>query len=439
MNPTASRQLPKSVNAQGQVAGNYMGFDGIGRGFIYSGGSYTTIDPAGNLQVNEIAINDAGEVAGGYVKDLGNGDGTGQRLGFLYDNGSYTILDVPGSTSTDAVAINAAGEVIGFYTDADFNQHGFIYSNGNYTTLDVPGSTLTQPESINTQGQTFGYFYDGGGEHGFVYSNGSFTILDAPGGSFTSADWINDAGEVVGSYYDDAGQHSFTWINGNYTIVDAVGSSETVLLSVNGTGEGAGYAEVGPHVHGITLTPAYIVTTDTGGATLGLGNVVTIKVHVSEPVVVTGTPGLQLNNNEVAAYTGGSGTALLSFSYTVQNGDSIADLQVTGANFTGRHHQGRRRQRLCRPGPGRSQAAGQKSRRMSRRHRLRCWILRQHPYGSPRHRCHRRGGWLVLRFRSDAAWLSLQQRQLRHARSRRQHVDDCDLGQLPGPGRGRLR
>ena len=48
---------------------------------------------------------------------------------------------------------------------------------------------------------------------------------------------------------------------------------------------------------------------------------------------MTGTPTLQLSDNEVAGYVGGSGTNTLQFSYTVQPGDNTSDLQVTGLNL----------------------------------------------------------------------------------------------------------
>ena len=65
-------------------------------------------------------------------------------------------------------------------------------------------------------------------------------------------------------------------------------------------------------------------------------NLVTITMTTNETVTVTGTPSLQLNDNEVAGYTGGSGTNTLTFAYAVQPGDpgdNVADLQVTGLNL----------------------------------------------------------------------------------------------------------
>jgi hypothetical protein len=45
--------------------------------------------------------------------------------GFVFSNGSFSTLDQPGSTYTAAYAINAAGQVVGAYHDAT-RLHGFL-------------------------------------------------------------------------------------------------------------------------------------------------------------------------------------------------------------------------------------------------------------------------------------------------------------------------
>jgi hypothetical protein len=73
--------------------------------------------------------------------------------------------------------------------------------------------------------------------------------------------------------------------------------------------------------------------TDTGATNVNASHLVTITLTTSEVMMVTGTPTLQLNDNEVAVYTIGSGSNTLTFTYTVQPSDSVADLQVTGLNL----------------------------------------------------------------------------------------------------------
>ena len=60
------------------------------------------------------------------------------------------------------------------------------------------------------------------------------------------------------------------------------------------------------------------------------GNVIPIQVQFSEPVIVTGTPTLTLATgsvNEAVSYSSGSGQSVLTFNYTVQPGDTSADLE----------------------------------------------------------------------------------------------------------------
>jgi hypothetical protein len=76
-------------------------------------------------------------------------------------------------------------------------------------------------------------------------------------------------------------------------------------------------------------------TTDTGATDLNAGHVITIAVGFNGAVNVTGSPFLQLNDHEIATYSIGSGTDTLKFSYTVQPGDNVLDLQVTGLDLNG--------------------------------------------------------------------------------------------------------
>ncbi|NBT26189.1 MAG: hypothetical protein EBT09_06475, partial [Actinobacteria bacterium] len=80
-----------------------------------------------------------------------------------------------------------------------------------------------------------------------------------------------------------------------------------------------------------TVTPAVSrVSTTLAGGTYGVGTVVQVDVTFSKAVTVTGTPQLTLktgaSTTTTVNYFSGSGTSVLSFNYTVQPGDSSADL-----------------------------------------------------------------------------------------------------------------
>src|SRR5262245_49873926 len=104
--------------------------------------TYTTIDdPSATNGSVARGINASGQIVGGYLNSAGG-------HGFLFSNGTYTTLDDPlaGINGTQAFGINGAGQIVGLYDDAGSpvpQSHGFLLSGGTYTTLDPPGTTFT--------------------------------------------------------------------------------------------------------------------------------------------------------------------------------------------------------------------------------------------------------------------------------------------------------
>jgi hypothetical protein len=75
------------------------------------------------------------------------------------------------------------------------------------------------------------------------------------------------------------------------------------------------------------------VTSSKSNGAYAAGSVIDITVDFSQNVSVTGSPQLQLETGTTdrqATYLGGSGTGTLTFRYTVQAGDTSADLDYTG-------------------------------------------------------------------------------------------------------------
>jgi hypothetical protein len=73
-----------------------------------------------------------------------------------------------------------------------------------------------------------------------------------------------------------------------------------------------------------------------GSGDLNAGHVVTFTVTFDGTVSVNGgTPTLILNDGGVATLTGGSGSSVLTFQYTVANGQNTPDLAITGVNLHG--------------------------------------------------------------------------------------------------------
>ena len=105
--------------------------------------------------------------------------------------------------------------------------------------------------------------------------------------------------------------------------VDAAGNPSNAATQFSRS-----YDSVAPTVNGG-------VTSSITNGTYGLGQEVSITVTFSENVAVTGTPTLALNitpTTRMANYTSGSGTNILTFSYTTQTGDTSSRLDYTSTS-----------------------------------------------------------------------------------------------------------
>ncbi|RIJ46690.1 choice-of-anchor D domain-containing protein, partial [Maribellus luteus] len=74
------------------------------------------------------------------------------------------------------------------------------------------------------------------------------------------------------------------------------------------------------------------VNSSTANGTYKIGDIISVSITFSRTVTVTGTPQLLLETgttDQNANYASGSGTTVLTFSYTVQSGDETADLDYT--------------------------------------------------------------------------------------------------------------
>ena len=83
----------------------------------------------------------------------------------------------------------------------------------------------------------------------------------------------------------------------------------------------------------VTATSAPFVLSDTafpGTGDLAAGATIGFSLRLKQAVSVTGTPELQLNDGGVATYSGGSGTATLTFTTQVSPGQNAAPCAVTG-------------------------------------------------------------------------------------------------------------
>ena len=283
-------------------------------------------DRQGNSTVAN-GINDAGQIVGSYYFD-------GASHGYLYSGGTFSTVDVPtvggnygGTAATD---INNVGQIVGTYADG-YGRHGFLYSGGSYTTLDDPQGlgpyiTYTVASGINDAGQIVGdyYDYDGGSWHGFLYSGGTYLTIDDPLAMLgTYVTGINNAGEIVGYYEDNSGAaHGF--------LATPTAVNPPIITSVSAAPSDG---DLGPG-NTITLTVNFseAVTVAGGTPTLALndgGTAFYTSGSMSSALVFTYTVGALGSGQNT------SDLALAATSAINLNGATITDAFGTAADLSG--------------------------------------------------------------------------------------------------------
>jgi hypothetical protein len=159
-------------------------------------------------------INDAGAIAGQFVRRRGTG-------GFIRNtDGTFTNFEIAGAGTLGIYpsAINQEGWVAGFYFDPNQALHAFIRDPaGTITTFDVHGAGTgadqgTSTSSIADDGTVAGSYVDSNNvSHGFLrLKNGTIKAFDAPGagtgsGEGTIAVAINELHVTVGYEIDGSG------------------------------------------------------------------------------------------------------------------------------------------------------------------------------------------------------------------------------------------
>jgi hypothetical protein len=207
--PGANSTYAQGINASGDVSG--LCFGGSCDSFLLdTEGNYTLFEFPGACGTEAYGINNSEQIVGSYTFTC-----SGSNHGFLYAGGSFSTLDFPGASpggSTEAFGINSSGNIVGRYgTSGPYvENNGFLLASGSFTTIDVPGAVLTSAIGINDTGTITGWYEDSASIlHGFVLAGGTFTTIDFPGAAFTQAESINASGEVAGVYEDAAGIHGF--------------------------------------------------------------------------------------------------------------------------------------------------------------------------------------------------------------------------------------
>ncbi|AZZ92667.1 tandem-95 repeat protein [Hahella sp. KA22] len=137
-----------------------------------------------------------------------------------------------------------------------------------------------------------------------------------------------------------ASNSSDTW-TASYTLVAGAIDSSNLNISVTATDNAGNTALVADTSNATVDTQAPTVssvTSSTANGSYKAGDAVSIQILFDQSVIVSGAPQLQLETGATdrnVSYASGSGGATLNFAYTVQSGDTSADLDYTGTGALG--------------------------------------------------------------------------------------------------------
>jgi RTX calcium-binding nonapeptide repeat (4 copies)/Protein of unknown function (DUF2974) len=152
---------------------------------------------------------------------------------------------------------------------------------------------------------------------------------------------LND--NEVATYQSGSGSKTLTF---TYTVEPGDNITDLQVTGLNlpngaTIADGAGNALIGSVTQDLALqinaaapTVTSIVASPNSGDK-NTGNIITLTVAMSENVTVIGTPILTLNDGGTATYMSGSGSSVLTFTYTVGNAQNTSALAITGNNLNG--------------------------------------------------------------------------------------------------------
>src|SRR6202011_3340774 len=134
-------------------------------------------------------------------------------------------------------------------------------------------------------------------------------------------------------FYNATGGTTAAWTYATATLAGQLTNGHTYTITARSTDPAGNTGTTTRTFVYDTAAPTVtnVTSTKPDGA-YPVGTLIPVTVTFSENVIVTGSPTLALNSGGTATYNSGSGTATLTFNYTVGAGDNSADLDYSATN-----------------------------------------------------------------------------------------------------------
>ena len=215
-----------ALGNNGNAAGHYEDNEGKHHGVVLENGELRQFDYPDSVETELYGISDAtGALTGNFI-------GTdGIRRGFS----GKTIVEVPGALETFADFINADGVMVGSYVDSDGIYHAYVrIPNGDFVTLPgAPHLEYFYNPGINDAGLVvFRYKAVGDVPRTAVGTFAEQTEVQFPGSVSTEGWNINQDGSIVGSYKSADGRaHGFIAKLTSQAEAENYSNAYTIVLS----------------------------------------------------------------------------------------------------------------------------------------------------------------------------------------------------------------
>ncbi len=239
------------------------------------------------------------------------------EAGTISYGGDCTSATTAASVGNNTVAFSALGEGLHnnctvTVTDSASNASNTLSVNS--FTVDTVTPTFTAIRTgLNTIVLTF--------NENVSASDTSATAWTVTGGTVTGATQPSNATTLTlttSGITDPTATPTVTYVAANGTVVDA--ATNEVANGANTVSTDA----VAPTVSSVTTAKA--------DGSYKVGEVIDVTVTYTKIVNVTGTPALALNSGGSATYNSGTGTATLTFRYTVASSQDSSDLGYSATN-----------------------------------------------------------------------------------------------------------